>query len=312
MTLAEKILNHDIRAAARLMRNLDDRLPEAIEDLKLLYLNSGNAYTIGITGPPGVGKSTIIDKLIEKYRYLGFKVGVIVIDPTSPFSGGAILGDRIRMQRHSTDKGVFIRSVATRGYLGGISRSTWDIMTVMDAMGFDIILIETVGVGQDEIEISNLVDTTILVTVPGLGDEIQVIKAGIMEIADIFVINKADREDAQKTLNDIKWILELKEKKKGEWEPKIFLVQGNINKGIDELINGIDEHKSFILGKKREEHLEIKALSQLKELIKEKVLDDIFGILKENNLLKKIISDITLRNSDPYTVVDSLIKLYKS
>ncbi|MCK5554002.1 MAG: methylmalonyl Co-A mutase-associated GTPase MeaB, partial [Deltaproteobacteria bacterium] len=181
MSLAGKILRGDIRAASRLMRDIDDRMPNAMEELKKIYPKTGNAYIIGITGPPGSGKSTLVDKIVEILRKEGKTVGIVAVDPTSPFTGGAILGDRIRMQRHSIDDGVFIRSLATRGSLGGLSRSTNDVIKVMDAMGKDIIIVETVGVGQDEVDIVNTAHTSVVVLVPGLGDDIQAIKAGILE-----------------------------------------------------------------------------------------------------------------------------------
>ena len=202
MDVIELIRQGDIRATARLMRDLDEGEPQAREVLKELYKHTGRAHIVGITGSPGVGKSTLTDRLIQHLRQQGKTVGVVAVDPTSPFSGGAILGDRIRMQRHATDEGVFIRSLATRGHFGGLTVSARAIIHVLDAMGKDFILVETVGVGQDEVEIAGAAHTTIVVTVPGMGDDIQAIKAGILEIGDIFVINKADREGADRTYQD--------------------------------------------------------------------------------------------------------------
>ena len=208
--IAAAVRAGDVRTAARLMRDLDDARPGAVEVMKRLYPHTGRAYVLGITGNPGAGKSTVVDALIDYYRKQGKRVGVVAVDPTSPFSGGAILGDRIRMQRHATDDGVFIRSLATRGHLGGLSRSTSDVVAVLDAMGFDVVIVETVGVGQDEVDVVSQAETAVVVTVPGLGDDIQAIKAGILEIADVLVVNKADREGADRTVRDLTHMLELR------------------------------------------------------------------------------------------------------
>ncbi len=210
MTLVERVLAGDVRTAARLMRDLDDRTPEALAAVKALFPHTGRAYLVGVTGNPGAGKSTVVDALIAHYRGLGEKVGVVAVDPTSPLSGGAILGDRIRMQRHALDDGVFIKSLATRGHLGGLSRSTFDVAHVLDAMGYERILIETVGVGQDEVEVMKAAHTTVVVSVPGLGDDIQAIKSGLLEVADVLVVNKADREGADRTERDLRHMLGLR------------------------------------------------------------------------------------------------------
>src|SRR5215831_2116931 len=208
--LSERILRGDVRAASRLMRRIDDAEPGAIEELQELFPRTGRAYVIGITGPPGSGKSTIVDGLIAWLRKEDKSVGVIAVDPTSPFTGGAILGDRIRMQAHATDSRVFIRSLATRGSLGGLSRSTGDCIRVMDAMGQDVIIVETVGVGQDEIDVAQMAHTTVVVLVPGMGDDVQAIKAGILEVADIFAVNKADLDGADRMVRDLRSMLELR------------------------------------------------------------------------------------------------------
>src|SRR6476661_4932521 len=209
MTL-QLILDGDVRTGARLMRDLDDRRPEAIALLKRVFSHTGKAYIVGITGNPGAGKSTVVDALIAHYRAAGERVGVVCVDPTSPFSGGAILGDRIRMQRHALDPDVFIRSLATRGHLGGLSRSTFDVAHVLDAMGFQRILIETVGVGQDEVEVMKAAHSTVVVTVPGLGDDIQAIKSGLLEVADVLVVNKSYRKGAATTERDLMHMLDLR------------------------------------------------------------------------------------------------------
>src|SRR5512133_3400467 len=208
--IAQRVLDGDVRAAARLMRDLDDGLPSATESLRALFPRTGRAYVIGLTGSPGAGKSSLTDRLVAHYRAAGKTVGVVAVDPTSPFTGGAILGDRIRMQDHALDPGVFIRSMATRGNLGGLSRATAGVVAVMDAMGKDVVVVETVGVGQDEIEVAALAHTVVVVAVPGLGDDVQAIKAGVLEIADVFAVNKADRDGADRTVRDLQTMLELR------------------------------------------------------------------------------------------------------
>src|SRR5258707_5931956 len=208
-SLANDVIAGNVRAAARACRIVDDELPGAVPLLKELFSHTGRAWVIGVTGNPGSGKSTLVDGLIELFRARGSKVAVVAVDPTSPFSGGAILGDRIRMQRHAADPGVFIRSLATRGALGGLSRSARDIVRVLDAWGADVILVETVGVGQDELEVTRSAHTTLVVMAPGMGDDVQAIKAGILECADVFAVNKADREGADPTVRDLELMIAL-------------------------------------------------------------------------------------------------------
>ncbi|MBU2519339.1 MAG: methylmalonyl Co-A mutase-associated GTPase MeaB, partial [Proteobacteria bacterium] len=241
---AQKVISGDVRAAARLMRDIDDNQPGWRQVLKLLHARAGQARVIGLTGSPGVGKSTITDALVERFRAQGLTVGVVAVDPTSPFSGGAILGDRIRMQRHATDEGVFIRSLATRGHFGGLTSSARGVVTVMEAMGLDVVLVETVGVGQDEVEIVRMADTTVVVTVPGMGDDIQAIKAGILEAGDIFVVNKADRDGAGRTVNELKGMLHLSgdHSRRAGWEPPVLTTCATDGKGLDELVAALAEH----------------------------------------------------------------------
>jgi LAO/AO transport system kinase len=306
--LAKRILDGDIRAASRLMRDIDDRIPSALEALKELYPKTGKGFIIGITGPPGSGKSTLVDKMVDIFRKEGKSVGIVAVDPTSPFTGGAILGDRIRMQRHATDEGVFIRSLATRGCLGGLSRSTQDIVNVMDAMGKDIILVETVGVGQDEVEIVNTAHTSIVVLVPGLGDDIQAIKAGIIEIGDIFVINKCDREGADKVERDLRMVLEMGRKREDSWEPTIFKTEAILGKGIFELVYGIYRHKQML---EQTQTLEKKLRERTKatflEILETEVMAHFVEKMEKEGQWETLIDDIMKRRTDPYSVVERMM-----
>ena len=308
MSLAKRILEGDIRAASRLMRDIDDRMPSALEPLKELYPKTGRAYIIGITGPPGSGKSTIVDKMIDIFRKEGKSVGIVAVDPTSPFTGGAILGDRIRMQRHATDEGVFIRSLATRGCLGGLTRSTQDIIHVMDAMGKDIILVETVGVGQDEVEIVNTAHTSIVIFVPGLGDDIQAIKAGIIEIGDLFVINKCDREGADRVERDLRMVLEMGRRREDNWEPLIFKTEAILGKGIFELVYGIYRHKQALeQANVFEKKLRERTKTTFLEILESEVMAHFIEKMEKEGQWDKIIDDLMNRRIDPYSVAERVM-----
>jgi LAO/AO transport system kinase len=308
MSAAERIVAGDVRAAARLMRDLDDRRPGAAAVLRELFPHSGRAMIIGITGNPGAGKSTVVDGLIERYRKLGKRVGVVAVDPTSPFSGGAILGDRIRMQRHATDEGVFIRSLATRGHLGGLSRSTGDVALVLDAMGFDVVLIETVGVGQDEIEIVSSAHTAVVVTVPGLGDDIQAIKAGILEIADVLVVNKADREGADRAVRDLTHMLELRGGQGARGKAvEIVRTIATTGAGLDDLIGAIDRHRQTIVGPDGERRAAERAAAQIAELVKDRLVDEARALIDARGGLTALAADVAARRRDPYGVADEIV-----
>lgn len=244
--LAERIRGGEVRAAARLMRALDDEDPAAREVLAALYSQTGRAFLLGVTGNPGAGKSTLTDQLVGHYRGQGRRVAVVAVDPSSPFTGGAILGDRIRMQRHAGDEGVFIRSLATRGVLGGLTASTRDIVTVFDAMGFDVVIVETVGVGQDEVDVVDLVHTSVVVSVPGLGDGVQAIKAGLLEIADVFVINKADHPDAARAERHLAMLLDLEGRERRGWAVPIQRTVATGGEGIEALVGHVERHRAWL------------------------------------------------------------------
>jgi len=308
MSLAEMVLNGNVRAAARLMRDIDDGMKSAVDELKALYPHTGNAFIVGITGPPGAGKSTLVDQVTACYRRLGKRVGIVAVDPTSPFTGGAILGDRIRMNRHADDDGVFIRSLATRGHLGGISRSTGDVVNVMDAMGMDVIIIETVGVGQDEIDIVRMAHTTVVVMVPGLGDDIQAIKAGILEIGDVFVVNKADRDEADRTVRDLATMLEMNPDKDRRWRPKVLKTEASRNRGIDELVAEMDEHRRYLHASGAIRHLlEEKNAALFMEILKERLIAEAFEHIHVNGRFREIVDGMISRRKDPYTAADEVL-----
>jgi LAO/AO transport system kinase len=308
MDLIERILRGDLRAAGRLITMVENATPEAVAALKALYPHTGHAYVIGVTGPPGSGKSTLTDRITRELRELGKTVGIVAVDPTSPFTGGAILADRIRMQRHSLDDGVFIRSMASRGHLGGLARATNDVVDVLDAMGKDYILVETVGVGQAEVDIMRTAHTTLVVAVPGLGDEIQAIKAGIMEIGDLFVVNKADREGADRTVLEIEMMLEHGDSDDG-WHPRIFKTVASRGEGVEALTQGVLEHREFLFeedghGRKRRERTRWIFRGLLEERLAARAMDRI----SRQGGLDPLVERIASRETDPYSAVEEVLK----
>jgi LAO/AO transport system kinase len=308
MDLVERILQGDVRAAARLITLVDNGLPEATPTLKQLYPRTGRAYIIGITGPPGSGKSTLTDRIITELRRQGRTIGIVAVDPSSPFTGGAILADRIRMQRHTLDPGVFIRSLATRGHLGGLSRSTNDVVDILDAMGKEFVLIETVGVGQDEIDIVRTAHTTLVVAVPGLGDEIQAIKAGIMEIGDLFVVNKADREGSERTVLEIEMMLEHGHSDDG-WRPKVVKTVASTGQGVEALVQEILAHREFLFeeqghrrkGKERSRWI-------FRGLLQERMTARVLERMTVRGGMDGLVEQIARRETDPYTAVEKVLE----
>jgi LAO/AO transport system kinase len=311
-SVAEKVVAGDIRTVARLIRDIDDGMPEVRQVLKELYPHTGRAYVIGITGSPGVGKSTLVDQMVAHLRKRGKTVGVLAVDPTSPFSGGAILGDRVRMQRHSMDQGVFIRSMATRGHFGGLTQSTRSAIDVMDAMGKDYILVETVGVGQDEVDVVRSAHTTVIVVIPGMGDDIQAIKAGILEVGDIFLINKADREGSDKTMSDLRLMIEMDQKKynEGGWKPPILKVEAVFDKGVDEFLEAVDRHAAYlatIAGGLHFRGNRDKVRQELGEMIKARLIEEVLDRLTESGEFDRAVASIVEGKVDPYTACEELV-----
>jgi len=308
----EKVLAGDVRTVARLIRDIDDRLPGVRETLKALYAHTGRAYVVGITGAPGVGKSTIVDQMVAHLRKAGNTVGVLAVDPTSPFTGGAILGDRIRMQRHSLDEGVFIRSLATRGHFGGLTQSTRSAIDVLDAMGKDYILVETVGVGQDEVDVVKSAHTTIIVVIPGMGDDIQAIKAGILEVGDIFLINKADRDGADKTLNELRQMIDMGQQKhkEGKWKPPILKAEAVFDRGVVELLEAIRKHRAYLMESKGQQHHLRRARrirDELAEMVKNRLVQEVLDQMVESGDFERAVEAILAGETDPYTASDHLV-----
>lgn len=335
--LASKIFEGNVRAVARACRLADDRVDGYREILRELYPRTGKAWIVGVTGNPGAGKSTLTDRLIQRFRSAGQRVGVVAVDPSSPFSGGAILGDRIRMQQHFDDPEVFIRSVATRGALGGLSRSAGDLVRVLDAWGAEVVIVETVGVGQDELEVTRAAHTTLVVVPPGLGDEVQAIKAGILECADAFAVNKADRDGADATLRDLELMIALggdvlsvaAKKSRGhsagavrprraaedaaalpaQWTPPIVKCIATRDQGVDDLVRALERHRAWLEGTeagraRRLERARLQMLTFLRDALAEQALGDLGGEIDE------MARRVEAREIDPYGAADELIERF--
>lgn len=304
----ENLLAGHQRIIARAITKVEGGTADAAELMKAVFPHTGRATVIGITGSPGAGKSSLVDKLALHYKNAGDKVGIICIDPSSPFSGGAILGDRIRMATLGMEKGVFIRSMATRGNLGGLSRATVDAVAILDAAGFDKVIVETVGVGQDEVEIVKTADVSVVVLVPGMGDDIQAIKAGIMEIGDCFVINKADREGVIRTQKELEALLSLAHRP-DMWMPPIVRTVATENKGIEDLAAAIEAyHKYQLEGEGSTVRRHAIAKWRLLELLQERLLSDLLNRNGTNEKLDKLALEIAEKKNNPYSAIEELLK----
>jgi LAO/AO transport system kinase len=306
--LVDRILARDVRAVARAITKIENDAPDAIEILKGLFPHTGRGLTIGITGAPGAGKSSLVDRLAAHYRALDKSVGIIAVDPSSPFSGGAILGDRIRMQALANDPQVFIRSMATRGNLGGLARATVDAVAVLDAAGYDRTLVETVGVGQDEVDIVKTADVSVVVLVPGMGDDIQAIKAGIMEIGDLFVINKADREGVERAERELIALLEMSARSDG-WQPPIVRTVATQNQGIDAFAEALERYAAF----RREQAAALSrragiAETRLLEMLRERLLRRVLSEALAEGELQALAEAVANKERDPYSIVEEISK----
>jgi len=305
--LVEKVLAGDRRAIARAISAVEDRDPVAVPLLKELFSRAGHALVVGITGSPGAGKSTLVEKLAREYRGKGARVGIVAVDPTSPFSGGAILGDRVRMQGLANDAGVYIRSMATRGQLGGLAPTTYDAVTILDAAGCEVVLIETVGVGQDEVEVARLADATVLLLVPGMGDDIQTFKAGVMEIADLYVVNKADRPGADRIEQEVSAMLSLTSRPDG-WRPPVVKTVATTGQGIGELCQALDQFRAFSEGSdvreyRRKQHWR----SRLLELLRQTLFERAVAEQLRDGSLDRQLDNLLSHKRDPYSVVEEII-----
>jgi LAO/AO transport system kinase len=304
---AAKILRGDVRSVSRAISAIENQSAESEELLKRLFPHTGQAYLTGVTGAPGTGKSTLVDRLASYHRKHDERVGVIAVDPTSPYSGGAILGDRIRMQGHASDTGIFIRSMATRGFLGGLSRTTAEVALLLDAAGKKQILIETVGVGQDEIDIVRLADCVLVVMVPGLGDDIQNMKAGLMEIADIFVLNKADREGADRLEEQLHSMLSLVMPRDG-WHPPVIRTVATENRGVEELAATIAKFRQHFesSGEREKKHVELWK-NRLIEMLESRLLESVLGGKAGEARLQELAAAVAVRKLDPFSAVSDIL-----
>ena len=306
-SLVDRVAAGETNAVARAISKVEDGAADVAELMKQLFPRTGRALIVGITGAPGAGKSTLVDKLAAFYRSRGDRVGIIAVDPTSPFTGGAILGDRIRMQTLSLDKGVFIRSMATRGNLGGLARATVEAVAILDAAGFEKIIVETVGVGQDEIEIAKAADVCVVMLVPGMGDDVQTMKAGIMEIGDVLVINKADREGVLRTEKELESLLTFATRA-DDWQPPIVKTVAIESKGIEDLAAAIDRCREFGRGSSSNERRQAIARWRILELLRERLVSEALKADSASERLDSLAAEVATKQRDPYSAVEELMK----
>jgi LAO/AO transport system kinase len=306
LTLAERVRSGDVRSVARAISLIEDEADSAAALVRDIFPHTGRTYLVGVTGPPGAGKSTLVDRLTTETRKAGETVGVIAVDPTSPFTGGAILGDRVRMQAHTADEGVFIRSMATRGHMGGLARATSDAALVLDAAGKSVVIIETVGVGQDEVDIVRTADISIVVLVPGTGDDVQALKAGIMEIADIYVVNKCDRDGADRMVTSIESNLALQHFGDGQWRPPIVKTEATTGKGVPELWQTVGAFRAHSEGA-RAKRLKARNEFRLRDLLTHRFMEHVEHSLLASGEFEALVERIAKRELDPYTAASRIL-----
>ncbi|UCD81031.1 MAG: methylmalonyl Co-A mutase-associated GTPase MeaB [Desulfobacterales bacterium] len=309
----QKIIEGDQLAGARLIRLLEEEDPRGTQALKLLYPHAGRAFVIGVTGPPGSGKSTLVNCLISEFRTRDMKVAVVAIDPSSPISGGALLGDRIRMRRHIEDEGVFIRSMATRGHLGGLSKTTRETVLVFDAMGYDVVIIETVGVGQDEVEIAKFAHTTAVVNLPGMGDDIQAMKAGLLEIGDVFIVNKADVPGADDVVEQLQSMLDLGNASENDWRPPVLKTVAIKSEGISQLADAFLRHRQYLIDSGMfAEHNYKWEYNFFRQMVMEIAVERIFDGLKDAPAFHALLDDLKNRRIDPISAAEKMLQMFGS
>jgi LAO/AO transport system kinase len=306
--LATRVVDGDRRAIARAISRVESEGASAASMVRAVYSRTGRGYLVGVTGAPGVGKSTLVDRLVQTLRSRGRTVGVLAVDPSSPFSGGAVLGDRVRMQTHAGDDGVFVRSMASRGQLGGLSRATGDAALVLDAAGFDVIVIETVGVGQAEVEISRAADVTLVVTMPGGGDGVQTLKAGVMEIADLFVVNKADHAGADRAVAEIEAMLHLNDHPAGGWQPPVVRTRATEGRGIEEVVEAVDRFRARG-GDGAEQRRRARVRTRVRQLVSQRFLDHAEHRALEPGAFDRLVDEVAGAVLDPYTAADRILDL---